>query len=130
MQMFFSQTYRPKPDTTQRNSKECCTPAGSHVHAGKAMAFSENNSRCRQYLQPKNRPIKKQKVKELSRSAFLKKKINNCYCSRKVTQSHYKYYFCVEFLDGGKGKKHFPVLSSGKMTQLMNFMGLLMFPFK
>ena len=56
--VFLSQTYTPKPDTTQRNSKECCTPAGSHVHAGKAMTFSENNSRCRQYLQPKNRPIK------------------------------------------------------------------------
>ena len=38
--------------------------------------------------------------------------------------------FCVEFFDGGKWKKHFPVLFSGHMAQLMNFMGLLIFPFK
>ena len=49
----------PNPNLDpDRNSKECCTPAGSHVQAEKAMTFSENNSRCRQYLQPKSRPIK------------------------------------------------------------------------
>ena len=36
----------------------------------------------------------------------------------------------MEFLDGGKRKKHFPVLFSGNMAQLMNFMGLLIFPIK
>ena len=30
----------------------------------------------------------------------------------------------MEFLDGGKWKKHFTVLFSGNMTQLMNFMGM------
>ena len=56
--------------------------------------------------------------------------MNNLYFSGKVTQSRYKYYFCVEFLDGGKWKKYFPVLFSGNMAQLINFMGLLIFPFK
>ena len=37
--------------------------------------------------------------------------------------------FCVEFFDGGKWKKHFLVLFSGHIAQLMNFMGLLIFPF-
>ena len=37
-----SQTYTPKPDTTQRNSTECCIATGSHVHAGKALTISEN----------------------------------------------------------------------------------------
>ena len=50
--------------------------------------------------------------------------------TRKVTQSRYKYYFCVEFLDGGKWKQLFPVLFSGNMAKLMNFMGLWIFPFK
>ena len=45
----FSQTYSPKPDTTQRNSKECSTWTGSHLQAGKAMTVSENNSKCRWY---------------------------------------------------------------------------------
>ena len=94
------------------------------------MTFSENNSRCKQNLQSKNRQIEQQKVKELSRCVFVKKKINNFYFSRKITQSRYKNYFCVEFLDGGKRKKHFTVLFSGNMTQLMNFMGLSMFLFK
>ena len=40
----------------------------------------------------------------------------------------YKYYFYMEFLDGGKWKKHFPVLFSGNMAQLINFMGLLIIP--
>ena len=44
--------------------------------------------------------------------------MNNFYFSRKVTLSRYKYYFCVKFFDGGK--KHFPVLFSGNMAQLMN----------
>ena len=52
------------------------------------------------------------------------------YFSRKVTRSHYKYYFCVEFLDGGKWKQHFPVFFFGKTAQFMNFMGVLIFPFK
>ena len=52
------------------------------------------------------------------------------WASRKVTRLRYKYYFCVEFLDGGKWKKHFPVFFSGNMARLMNFMGLLIFPFK
>ena len=47
------------------------------------------------------------------------------YFSRKVTQSLYKHYFCVEFLDGGKWRQHFPVLFYGKIAQLM---GIL--PFK
>ena len=37
-----SQTYTPRPDTTQRNSRECCRATGSHVHAGKALTISEN----------------------------------------------------------------------------------------
>ena len=45
-----SQTYTPKPDTTQWNSKECCVTTGSHVHAEKAITFSENNGRRRWYL--------------------------------------------------------------------------------
>ena len=118
------------PDTTQRNSKECCIWTCSHVHAGKAMTISENNGKCRWYLQSKNRQIRWQKDKELSGGVFLQKKKNNFYFSWKVTQSRYKYYFCVEFLDGGKWKKHFPVLFSENMPQLMNFMGLLIFPFK
>ena len=59
-----------------------------------------------------------------------RKQTNNFCYSWKVKQSRYKYYFCVEFFDGGKWKKHFPVLFSGHMAQLMNFMGLLIFPFK
>ena len=42
------------------------------------------------------------------------------YFSRKVTQSLYKHYFCVEFLDGGKWRQHFPVLFYGKIAQLIN----------
>ena len=38
--------------------------------------------------------------------------------------------FGVEFIDGEKWKKHIPVLFSGDMAQLMNFMRLLIFPFK
>ena len=38
--------------------KECCVPTGSHVHAGKAMTFSENNGKCRWYFQSINRQIK------------------------------------------------------------------------
>ena len=34
------------------------------------------------------------------------------------------------FLMVESGKKHFPVLFSGNMAQLMNVMGLLIFPFK
>ena len=41
-----SQTYTPEPDTKQRNSKECCVPTGSQVHA-KATTFSENNGKRR-----------------------------------------------------------------------------------
>ena len=52
------------PDTTQRNSKECCIWTCSHVHAGKAMTISENNGKCRLYLQSKNRQIRWQKDKE------------------------------------------------------------------
>ena len=130
-----SQTYTLMPDTTQRNSKECCIWTCSHVHAGKAMTISENNGKCRWYLQSNNRQIRWQKDKELSGGVFLKKKKrkkkkNNFYFSWKVTQSRYKYYFYVEFLDGGKWKNHFPVLFSGNMAQLMNFMGLLIFPIK
>ena len=36
----------------------------------------------------------------------------------------------MEFLDGGKWKKHFPVLFYGNMAQLMNLMELLIFPIK
>ena len=36
----------------------------------------------------------------------------------------------MEFLDGGKWKEHFLVLFSVKIAQFMNFMGLLIFPFK
>ena len=36
-----------------------------------------------------------------------KKRINNFYFSWKVAQSRYKYYFYVEFLDGGKWKNIF-----------------------
>ena len=32
-------------------------------------------------------------------------------------------FLYVEFLDGGKWKKHFPVLFSGNMAQLMNSWG-------
>ena len=32
-------------------------------------------------------------------------------------------FLYVEFLDGGKWKKHFPVLFSGNMAQLMNLWG-------
>ena len=32
-------------------------------------------------------------------------------------------FLYVEFLDGGKWKKHFPVLFSGSMAQLMNLWG-------
>ena len=32
-------------------------------------------------------------------------------------------FLYVEFLDGGKQKKHFPVLFSGNMAQLMNSWG-------
>ena len=52
------------PDTTQRNSKECCIWTCSHVHAGMAMTISENNGKCRLYLQSKNRQIRWQKDKE------------------------------------------------------------------
>ena len=45
-----SQTYIPKPDTTQWNSKECRVTTGSHVHAEKAITFSENNGRRKWYL--------------------------------------------------------------------------------
>ena len=62
------------PDTTQRNSKECCIWTCSHVHAGKAMTISENNGKCRWYLQSKNRQIRWQKDKELSGGVFLKKR--------------------------------------------------------
>ena len=34
----------------------------------------------------------------------MKKQINNFYLSRTITQSRNEYYFCVEFLDGGKWK--------------------------
>ena len=40
------------------------------------------------------------------------------YFSRKVTQSHYKYYFSGEFHDGGKWKQHLPVSFSGKQRSL------------
>ena len=53
---------------------------------------------------------------------FLENK-NNFYFSWNVTQSRYKYYFCAEFLEGGERKKHFPVLFSGKIAQLMNLWG-------
>ena len=39
-------------------------------------------------------------------------------------QSRYKYYFYVEFLDGGKWEIHFPVLFSGNVAQLMNLIKL------
>ena len=32
-------------------------------------------------------------------------------------------FLYVEFLDGGKWKKHFPVLFTGNMAQLMNLWG-------
>ena len=48
-----------------------------------------------------------------------KRKVSNLlYFSRKVTQSCYKYYFWVEFLDGGKWKQHFLVLFSGNWCSL------------
>ena len=47
-----------------------------------------------------------------------------------ILNSFFREKFCVEFFDGGKWKKHFPVLFSGHMALLMNFMGLLIFPFK
>ena len=34
----------------QKNSKECRISIVSHVHTGKAMTFSENNSKCKRYL--------------------------------------------------------------------------------
>ena len=52
------------------------------------------------------------------------------YFLREVTQSRYKYGFCVEFLDGGKWEQHFPVLLSGNIAQFTNFMELLILPFK
>ena len=36
-------------------------------------------------------------------------------------------FLYVEFLDGGKWKKHFPVLYSGNMAQLMNLWGYCYF---
>ena len=36
----------------------------------------------------------------------------------------------MEFLDGGKWKKHFPVLFPGNMAQLMDFVGLFILPIK
>ena len=59
-----SQTYTPKPDTTQRNSKECRIPTGSHVHAGEAMTFSENNSKHSRYLRLKKKKKQANKIKE------------------------------------------------------------------
>ena len=46
---------------------------------------------------------------------------NNNFTSHE--RSRYKYYFYVEFLDGGKWKKIL-VLFSENMAQLLNFMGL------
>ena len=70
------------------------------------------------------------KSKEKHIRVLTGKKVYNFCFSNKVTRPRYKYYFCVEFLEGGKWKQHFPVLFSGNMAQLMNFMGLLIFPFK
>ena len=53
-----SQTYTPRPDTAQRNSTEYYIATGSHVHAGKAMTISENNTKFKRYLQSKDRQIK------------------------------------------------------------------------
>ena len=52
------------------------------------------------------------------------------YFSREVTQSRYKYGFCVEFLDGGNWEQHFPVLLYGNIAQFTNFMELVILPFK
>ena len=75
------------PDTTQRNSKECCIWTCSHVHAGKAMTISENNGKCRWYLQSKNRQIRWQKDKELSGGVFLKKR-KTIFTSHERSRSH------------------------------------------
>ena len=82
-----SQTYALMPDTTRRNSKECCTWTCSHVHAGKAMTISENNGKCRWYLQSKNRQIRWQKDKELSGGVFLKKR-KTIFTSHERSRSH------------------------------------------
>ena len=75
------------PDTTQRNLKECCIWTCSHVHAGKAMTISENNGKCRWYLQSKNRQIRWQKDKELSGGVFLKKR-KTIFTSHERSRSH------------------------------------------
>ena len=82
-----SQTYTLMPNTTQRNSKECCIWTCSHVHAGKAMTISENNGKCRWYLQSKNRQIRWQKDKELSGGVFLKKR-KTIFTSHERSRSH------------------------------------------
>ena len=78
----------------------------------------------------KNMQINNRRIKNFLKEFSCKKKTNNFYFSWKVTKSRYKYYFYVEFFDGGRWKKHFPVSFSGDMAQLMNFVGLLIFPFK
>ena len=61
---------------------------------------------------------------------FLEKTDKQFLLLKEGPQLGYKYNFCVEFLDGGKWNKHFPVLFSGNMAQLMNFMFAFIFPFK
>ena len=117
-----SQTYTPKPDTTQRNSTECCIATGSHVHAGKALTISENIPNSDDICSQNTGQLNNRRVKNFL-EAFSWKRRWIILLLWKVTQSHYQYYFCVEFLDGGKWKKHFPVLFSGNMAQLMNLWG-------
>ena len=119
-----SQTYTPKPDTTQRNSKESCIPDTSHAHTGRAMTFSKNNSRCGRHLQSENR------FKNLL-EVFSWKKRWTISTSRERSRCHATNTISAwSFLMVESGKKNFPVLFSGNVAQVMNFMGLLTFPFK
>ena len=120
-----SQTYTPKPDTTQRNSTECCIATGSHVHAGKALTISENIPNSDDICSQNTGQLNKRRVKNFLEAFSWKRRwiIFTSLKGHAVTLP-------ILFLDGGKWKKHFPVLISGNMAQLMNFMGLLIFPFK
>ena len=60
-------------------------------------------------------------------SVTWKENTNNSYFSWKVTQSRYRYYFYVEFLDGGK---HVSCLIFWKHSAVDKFYGALIFLFK
>ena len=70
------------------------------------MTFSENNGKCRRYLQSKNKTTEGLRTfwkcfLEKTDKQFLLLKNDQAVTLR------YKYHFCVEFLDGGKWKKMF-----------------------